>query len=402
MDRSKSLTYLLAAGSIATAFLMVRYPSVAVDGSLTGLTIWWKNVFPALFPFFVLAELMIGFGVVNFAGVLMEPAMRPLFRLPGVGGFVFIMGLVSGFPAGSRITADLYKEKQITKAEAERLASFTNFSNPLFIFSVTAVGFFHQASLGIIFALSHYIGNICVGLTMRFLGDKKKKTKGSSSRLLLVHALNSMHQERISRNQPFGKKMGDAVIASVNTLLAIGGFIALFSMLYQLLGKIGVTDLLSSGLSSFFQMIGFNPKLGSAVVPGLFELTLGDNNVAGSDFVPLIERVIVVSGMLGFCGFSIQAQAVSILSQAGLSSRLFLIGRLLQMIFSSISAFFLFHLFQAGNPSAAQAAFAMGQPFETLTRHTASIGPMITFTTLIIFILILLKRVGKRDHRLNG
>ncbi|MCQ2008855.1 MAG: sporulation integral membrane protein YlbJ [Sporolactobacillus sp.] len=401
MKHSKSLTYLLASGSLAVAYLMVRYPDIAVKGSITGMQIWWDKVFPALFPFFVLTELMIGFGIVTFAGILMEPLMRPLFRLPGVGGFVFMMGIVSGFPAGARITADLYREKKITKAEAERLAGFTNFSNPLFLFSVTAVGFFHQASLGIVFALAHYIGNICVGLTFRFLGKKTNKARSTPSRFLFIHALNSMHQERISRDQPFGKKLGDAVISSVSTLLAIGGFITLFSMLYQLLAQIGFVDFLGFGLSACFKFIGFSPELGSAVIPGLFELTIGDNKVGELVIVPLIERVIVVSGLLGFCGLSIQAQAVSVLSQAGLSSRLFLIGRLLQMMFSSIAAFFLFHIFQMGNRSAAQTAFAMGEPFETLTHQTAEFGPMITFSILIVFIFILLRRFNTHTHPLN-
>ncbi|EST13154.1 sporulation integral membrane protein YlbJ [Sporolactobacillus laevolacticus] len=394
MNRSKIFTYFLAAGSVATAFLMVRYPNVAIQGSITGLDIWWDKVFPALFPFFVLAELMIGFGVVNFAGILMEPVMRPIFRLPGIGGFVFMMGLVSGFPAGARITAQLYKEKKLSKSEAERLASFTNFSNPLFLFSVTAVEFFGQASLGILFALAHYIGNICVGLVMRFYGTHEDQQRSAFSHRLLTHALENMHQERIAHKVPFGKKLGDAVIASVNTLLAIGGYIALFSMLYQLLLQIGAISLLSGGMSAALKAIGFTPELGSAVIPGLFELTIGDHSVAESS-APLIERVILVSGLLGFCGFSIQAQAMSILSQAGLSSKPFLIGRFLQMFFSSIAAFFLFHLFQMSSHSVTETAFAVGSTFKQLSHPTLIYGPWITFTSLMLFILILLRRTGK-------
>ncbi|BBN98560.1 sporulation integral membrane protein YlbJ [Sporolactobacillus terrae] len=400
MNQSKTFTYLLATGSVSLVALMVCYPEVAVGGSIKGLTIWWNQVFPALFPFFVLAELMISFGVVNFAGILMEPLMRPIFRLPGIGGFVLMMGVVSGFPAGARITADLYKDKKLTKSEAERLASFTNFSNPLFIFSVTAVQFFHQASLGIIFALSHYLGNLCVGLTMRFFSKSKKKTSTIQVRSRFVYALERMHQERLARNQPFGKKIGDAVVSSVSTLLAIGGFIALFSMLYQLFLNIGAINLLGEVLSICFKWIGFSPELGSAVIPGLFELTIGDKSVAELTSVPLIEQVVVVSGLLGFCGFSIQAQAVSILSQAGLRSRLFLIGRILQMIYSSIAAFFLFHVFPTS--SGIETTTAFSQNVSALTHHAVVWGPTLTFVMLIIFIVLQLHRVCSHSHHLNG
>lgn len=87
------------------------------------------------FSFFVLSELLIGFGVVKFVGILLEPFMRPLFRVPGVGGFAWAMGMASGFPAGAKITARLRQEGQLTRGEAERLVSFTNCSSPLYFWS---------------------------------------------------------------------------------------------------------------------------------------------------------------------------------------------------------------------------------------------------------------------------
>ncbi|GAY76451.1 membrane protein [Sporolactobacillus inulinus] len=400
MNQSKTFTYLLAAGSVALVALMVCYPEVAVGGSIKGLTIWWNQVFPALFPFFVLAELMISFGVVNFAGILMEPLMRPIFRLPGIGGFVLMMGVVSGFPAGARITADLYKDKKLTKSEAERLASFTNFSNPLFIFSVTAVQFFHQASLGIIFALSHYFGNLCVGLTMRFFSNSKKgqiPSKSARDSFMHLSVCTKSVLRTISRSE---KNRRCRRVIGYDTL-GNWRFHRSFSMLYQLFLNIGAINLLGEVLSICFKWIGFSPELGSAVIPGLFELTIGDKSVAELTSVPLIEQVVVVSGLLGFCGFSIQAQAVSILSQAGLSSRLFLIGRILQMIYSSIAAFLLFHVFST-NSSTVETTTAFSQNLSVLTHRAVFWGPTLTFVVLIIFILLQLHRVCSHSHHLNG
>ncbi len=135
---------------------------------------WWEVVFPSLLPFFILSELLIGFGIVKFVGLLLEPFMRPIFRVPGVGGFVLAMGMASGNPAGAKLTARARQDKQISRVEAERLVSFTNSSNPLFIFAAVAVGFFHNASLGILLASAHYLGNIAVGLTMRSYGRKEE------------------------------------------------------------------------------------------------------------------------------------------------------------------------------------------------------------------------------------
>ena len=119
---------------------------------------------------------MIGFGVVKFIGVLLEPFMRPLFSVPGVGGFVWAMGMASGNPAGAKFTARMREEESL-RIEAERLVAFTSCSNPLFIFGAVAVGFFHNIEFGLIFAISHYGANFFVGLLMRFYGKEMKEEK---------------------------------------------------------------------------------------------------------------------------------------------------------------------------------------------------------------------------------
>ncbi|TGB00190.1 sporulation integral membrane protein YlbJ [Sporolactobacillus shoreae] len=394
MIRSKITTYLFAACSAGIVFLMVRYPVAAVSASYQGLQLWWEKVFPALFPFFVMSELMIGFGVVTFAGVLMEPLMRPVFKVPGIGGFVFVMGLFSGFPAGARMTARLYQENKLSKYEAERLSSFTNFSNPLFLFNVIAVQFFHQAALGIVIALAHYLGNIGVGLVMRFYNrGKKDEAKTTYSAVVFTKALRSMHEERVNHFKPFGKMLGDAVVSSVQTLLAIGGFIALFSMAYHLLAQIGVIKILSLGLAFLIKMCGFSSDLGPASIPGIFELTIGAHEI-GAAPVPLIERIIFVSGLLGFCGFSIQAQAIGILSQAGLSARPFLLGRIFHAFFSGCAAWILYHLFHISDHLNADPAFlASESAIRNVSDKTMQAGPMITALVLFTFAWILIRRI---------
>lgn len=142
MYRSKLKTILLACSVTIMAVSIIAFPQESVDASIRGLNMWWEIVFPSLLPFFIVSEMLIGFGVVKFIGVLLEPLMRPIFRVPGVGGFVWAMGMASGYPAGAKLTARLRQEGQLTRIEAERLVSFTNSSNPLFIFGAVSVGFF--------------------------------------------------------------------------------------------------------------------------------------------------------------------------------------------------------------------------------------------------------------------
>jgi len=139
---------LLAFLAIVLALGLILFPEEAFQASLKGLDTWWRVVFPSLLPFFIISELLIGFGVVHFLGILLEPLMRPLFRVPGIGGFVWAMGMASGNPAGPKLAARMREERAVSRMEAERLAAFTSSANPLFIFGAVAVGFFLQSPPG--------------------------------------------------------------------------------------------------------------------------------------------------------------------------------------------------------------------------------------------------------------
>src|SRR5699024_3526747 len=220
-------TFILAICTLSLTFLLINYPDESFDASLRGLHMWWEIVFPSLLPFFITAELLIGFGIVTFIGALFEPIMRPLFNVPGVGSFAWIMGMASGYPSGAKISVRLREEKQLTKIEAERLISFTNASSPLFIFGAISVGFFHDVKLGLLIAVCHYTSNVLVGICMRFYGqaeETKQKTKQPKQRktFSIVKAFKDMRNERLENKRPFGEILGTAVLNSIQTLVMIG------------------------------------------------------------------------------------------------------------------------------------------------------------------------------------
>src|SRR5699024_226225 len=132
-------TFFLATTLVCIGVSLIIFPSQALEASIRGLTMWWAIVFTSLIPFFIPAELFIYFVVVHFLGVLFEPIMRPLFKVPGVGSFGWIMGMASGYPTGAKIAVRLREEGQVTKQEAERLISFTNASSPLFLFGAVSI-----------------------------------------------------------------------------------------------------------------------------------------------------------------------------------------------------------------------------------------------------------------------
>lgn len=396
--RSKITTVVLAALSSFIAVAIITHPEEALKASLRGLDIWWTAVFPALLPFFIVAELLIHFGVVRFIGVLLEPFMRPFFRVPGIGGFVWAMAMASGNPAGPKICVDLRNKHLLTRLEGERLVSFTSCANPLFIIGAVSVGFFENPALGILLALAHYGANIFVGLVMRFYGKDELSTEQSPPFSLKV-AFREMHEARIKQNQPFGKLLGDAVSGSVQTLLMVGGFIILFSVLNRLLAVMQVTDFFASVTGVLLTSLHLPLQLGSPFISGLFEMTIGSQLVSELVDVPLLQQALVVSFLLAFGGFSIQAQVASILARSDLRFFPFFIARILQGIFSAVITLFLWHPVYVERLSReSQPVWLMFSEQSYMIRENvfATIGPPVTIGFLLIYIWIYTRRNFQR------
>ncbi|MCD5322570.1 MULTISPECIES: sporulation integral membrane protein YlbJ [Pontibacillus] len=404
--KSQVKSLALALLALFLAFSLIRFPDQALEASIRGLNMWWEIVFPSLLPFFITAELLIGFGVVRFIGILFEPIMRPIFKVPGVGSFVWAMGMASGYPSGAKLTARLRQEKQLTRIEAERLVSFTNASNPLFIFGAVSVGFFHDPTLGVLLAACHYVGNTLVGICMRFYGrENPAEEEGNETRekITLKKAFQALHQSRLEEPRPFGKFFGDAVLSSIQTLLMIGGFIIMFSVFNKLLFLVGITPIIAGAIGILFQMLTLPQELTIPFISGLFEITLGSQMTAQAENAVLLQQVICVSFILAFNGFSVQAQVASILADTDIRFRPYFLARILHGLFAAMLSVLLFiplyvdrQAFES-NESPVWIRLSQHESFwSELFEKLVSIGPLLTIGSLAMASLILYRRMIKK------
>lgn len=341
---SPILTLLLAFSTIALVFALVVHSQISFEAAVRGLKIWWEVVFPSTLPFIVLSEILMGLGVVHFFGVLLEPLMRPLFQVPGTGGFVLAMGFSSGYPVAAKLTTRLREQGNVTREEGERLVSFTTTGDPLFVMGAVAIGFFHSEQMGIILAISHYLSAICLGMLYRFYAPAAMVSKPieKTNLPLPLRALQAMHRARIRDARPFGKLMGDAVQSALNTLFMIGGFIIVFSVLIQLFGAINLTLFIGNVLDVLLGPFGFPSAFSHAIVSGLFEVTLGAqgaSEVAGG--VSLVWKAAVASAVLSWGGLSVHAQVASILSTTDIRVFPYLVARFLHACLSAVLTFLL-------------------------------------------------------------
>jgi len=349
MDFAKGSS--LFQGLIAFMFVsaIIIFPLESYQSALSGLNIFLQSVFPALLPFFITSEIMIGLGVVDFISVLLNPIMEPLFCCPGDSSFIWVMSMTSGYPAGARLTAMFLKHKRITPYEAQRILTFSSTSGPLFMMGAVAIGMMGTKIGGLIILLSHYIAALFLGLCFRFYHSKNyllNKTRSISNKVtlgklkqesnqVLLNAILALSKARKEDGRPFGQLIGDAVRNSVNVLWTVGGFIVLFSVLINLMMHLKIIDWLSAVFSIPMKLFLIKEPIIKAITGGLFEVTTGCKLVS-EIAANMQEKIAAVSFIIGWSGLSIHAQSASFLSGTGVKISIYMLSKFLHGLLATI------------------------------------------------------------------
>lgn len=356
---------LTAAGFLALALLLLSDPAESLKAAAQGTAIWWDVLFPALFPFFLASEVMLGFGIVHFFGTLFDPLMRPLFRIPGIGGFVMAMGFASGYPISARLTSQLMEQKLLNRDEGERLVAFTTSSDPIFLIGAVSVGFFGDARVAPLLAAAHYGSALLLGFLMRFHGGRKPASSSPGQapaaatadgrplgrrKNLLGRSFRAMHKARLLDGRPLGLLLRQAVASSLKLIMVVGGLMVFFSAFLGALRSSGLLQLITRPLSSLLELIGLPGALSDSLAGGIFEVTLGASSAGLAEGVPLLHRLAAAAFVLSWAGLSVHAQVVSLLTRTTLRYWPFLLARLVHGV---LAAAFVFLLAGTLGPSAA-------------------------------------------------
>ncbi|WP_028549501.1 sporulation integral membrane protein YlbJ [Paenibacillus sp. UNC451MF] len=398
LKKYSSLT-LISLLILSLMFLMLLFPAEVFRASIKGLSIWWDVLFPALFPFFVISEILLGIGIVHFFGMLLDPLMRPVFKIPGIGGFVVAMGFAAGYPIGAKLTAQLWDQKLVNREEGERLVAITTSSDPIFLIGAVSIGFFHDASLAGILAAAHYGTAMLIGLVMRYHGRRQTATAlpsalipvTTSSQPIWIRAFNAMHDARMKDGRPLGEMLRQAISSSLLLIFVVGGLVVFFSAVMEVLASAHIMNIFYIGINAVLQQFDVPLALSQAVANGFFEVTLGAKAAGGAGAqIPLVYKVAIAAFVLSWAGLSVHAQIISLLHRTDLRYIPFCLSRLAHGLMAFIAVFLLWEPMQSTRStlSAFVPAIDVTSPLTTLWRYTLPWG-MLTFTCTIIFIAVL-------------
>ena len=310
---------------------LIIFSSTNLSSAKNGLILWANSIVPSLFPFFVATELLTHTNLIYNMGKLLNKFMKPFFNIRGEGSFALIMGIISGYPMGAKISANFRKNNICSKEECERLLSFTNNSGPLFIIGTVGITMFGNSTIVFLLLLTHLLASLTVGFLFRFW---KYKTKEKNN--LQKYESNKINEITLSN---LGGIIGNSITNSINTILLIGGFVVLFSVILNIIKTSNLLNILCNFINPIFNLLNIPTSFSSGFISGIIELTNGLNIICTLPEKKISINIILASFLLGLGGISVLLQVWSVISKTDLSIKPYIIGKILHACFSAFYTF---------------------------------------------------------------
>lgn len=311
----QNLVILVVFGLIA---LLISKSDVYIKTTYQGIVLWATAVLPSLLPFLFLTSLLTKSPKIINLSQKLNGFGRFLYGAQGIGVYIRIASILSGYPVGAKIICDLYKDGVISEKQAEKYSTFSSTSGPLFIIGTIGVNIFSNLHYGIIILVSHLLSSLLVGVIFKKLPDNRP-----IKRLLTF---------QVSDN-PLFEAMHSAIISVVIT----GGFISVFYTFSALAYDLNLLYPLKSLLSLII-----NEDLAEGVSLGLVECTKGIVTLANADKGNL--SCSLCCALVSFGGLSVWFQSLAYLKTAKVRTRIFISSKILHTIISFLICYILLYL----------------------------------------------------------
>ena len=190
--------------------------------------------------------------------------------------------------------------------------------------------------------ITHILGSITVGIIFRFW----KKNLATRYQYTISKYDNKLQNITVSN---LGEILGTSIQSAISTILMIGGFVVLFSVVISILNISGITSLVCILLEPVCHFLGIPSQIIASIFTGLFEVTNGINMVSLIKLKNISLNIIVTAILLGFGGLSVLLQVFSIVSKSDLSIKPYVIGKILHGVFAGFYTFLIISIFPIFN-----------------------------------------------------
>lgn len=301
---------------------IILNPKSCISFTISGAKLFFYSVFPSLFPFLVIVNLIFAFGGIEIYSKILGKILCTPLRLPKECSVVILASLFCGYPLGSRYACELYERKVINKVTLERLLNIATNGSPLFIIGTVGTAMLNSAFLGYILLISNALSCIIIGLIL-----PTKKTVNYS-----LSGNSSVAATQIKENPNFGVALKNALEDATKTCLSIGSFVVIFSVIISIIKSSGIYHTAINALCSTGII---NHSILDGLFLGFIEITNGCSIVATSN-LSLNIKILICSFLIGFSGLSITFQVYSFVYKYKVSMKKYLSLKVVQGIICTL------------------------------------------------------------------
>ncbi len=298
---------------VVCAFMPFIFSGKFVSSVKNGLNFYALVILPSAFLIFFITAYISRLNVTKFLASKTSPFFLRAFKVNSYGGLAFIIGLVSGYPAGAKIVADFTSANLIEREDAKRVCCLV--STPPISFTIFTLG---NVMLGsTLLGLKIYLTCLSCTIITAFLFcfSKKKVNKKEQNYALNCGAIY------------------DSAYSACITALLVGALIILFYVLCDVLEHYGVFSI----LEKFWFATLKDSEVASGLTYGIIESNKGLKILTKSKSVlsfPLCCFIVSLSGLSNLM------QSVIFLKKAKIKTARFIISKIFCAVLSFLVALF--------------------------------------------------------------
>ena len=294
---------LLTLFSAVFLIFLIYNPALCTLGAAKGLSLWYKQVLPALFPAMAAASFLIS-----------RKSIQAAFKhLPFPASAAFLSGLLCGSPMGALTCSGLYASKLLSQRSARWVVCFVQLPSPLFLSGFVASTLLAlPAKMRFIFLLCAYLPFLASFLLCTLLFLLKPAAKYSISL-----------EKDIQKAASPEPSLNDICDTCLLLLVRIGVLLMFFSILSEFLN--------SAAPQSTVQTI----------LIGMLEMTTGISKISSLNTLSLRYKSAICLFLLGFGGICVHIQVRQAWQQSDFPIFRYILVRFLFGLCSSLCFLFL-------------------------------------------------------------
>lgn len=316
--KGKNYNFIMVFLCTTIIIYFLSFPKQCINSTILGAKIFATAVFPSIFPFLIICNLLISYDGINIYSKLFGKLLCKPLRLSTNCSLVVIISALCGYPLGAKYACDIYEESLISKEEWQRLLNIASNTSPLFIVGSVSTAMMGMPKLGYLLLISNYISCIIMSLVLK-------------PAPLYRSSYYRTEEERFKAIN-LGSKLKSSIENALKTVISIGGYIIFFAVLLDIISYNKYFDLLLANLindSSIKNIVKF-------FILGIIELTKGCQLISTLN-ISIYLKSILISFLSAFSGLSIISQVYSFTSKyPEFSIKTYIKRKAVQGIFSSL------------------------------------------------------------------